>query len=319
MRRTGAVTAAAALAILLGMAGSAEASNLVFVCGKDLCAAKAEGGKRVRLTHDGAKKGGYTRPSVSRAGKRIAYKRGDPGRVWTATLTRKRGRIVGLTDKLRIPAFRDGPRDATQFDVAISANGRRVAWVEIRANVVFGGTDFRRYSARVDGGDAKQVASNGGRPFVGWFRSSGIVREGFGGAYLGMTVDQGLCVPGKSSGTNGTCTSAGARQVAFDPAGRHLRHPSVSPNGKLVVTTAYTHTSDDIDNAIERPGAIALFNAKTAAPIRDLSPGKSLYPSFAPSGRAVAFERKGSVWSVGVKGGKPHRLLRKARQPSWSK
>jgi hypothetical protein len=291
----------------------------VFVCGKDLCAAPAEGGKRVRITRDGAWRGAYSRPSLSRNGKRIGFKRGDPGRVWTAAVKRRRGRITGLGMRVRIPAFRDGPRDATQFDVAISPDGRRVAWVEIRANVVFGGFDFRRYSARVNGADAKQVASNGGRPFVTWFDSGRIVREGFGPGYLGMTVDQGLCVPAPQSETNGTCIE-GSRQLAFDPDGRHLRHPSVSPNRRLVVATAYAHPDDEIDNAIERPGRIALFNALTARPVRDLTKDRrGLYPSFAPSGKRVAFERGGAVWTVATKGGTARRVLRKARQPTWSR
>jgi len=306
--------------VVLGFsAAEASASNLLFVCGKDLCAAQAEGGKRVRLTRDGDKRGAYTRPSLSRDGRRLGFKQGNPGRVWTAEVERRHGRITGLGMRIRIPAFHDGPRDATQFDVAISPNGRRVAWVETRANVVFGGFDYRRYSARVNGGDARQVASNGGRPFVTWFDSGSIVREGFGPGYLGMTVDQGLCVPSPQSKTNGTCVE-GSRQLAFDPGGRHLRHPSVSPNRRLIVVTAYTHPDDDIDSAIERPGRIALFNASTAKPVRNLTRSRRcVYPSFAPSGLRVAFERGGAVWTVATRGGKARRVLRDARQPTWSK
>jgi len=119
--------------------------------------------------------------------------------------------------RTRIEAFSGGPSDATQFDVAMSPGGKRVAWVEIRANVVFGGFDFRRYS-------------------------------------------------------------------------------------------------------IERPGAIALYDVASAAPVRDLTagPGDS-YPSFAPNGKSVAFQRGGGVWTVRTSGGKPKRVLRGARQPAWSK
>jgi dipeptidyl aminopeptidase/acylaminoacyl peptidase len=113
-------------------------------------------------------------------------------------------------------------------DVAISPGGKRVAWVEIRANVVLGGFDFRRYSA--------------------------------------------------------------------------------------------AHPGSDIDSSIEQPGAIALFDATTAAPVRDLTDGpKDLFPSFAPNAKAVAFERGGAVWSVPARGGKAKRLLRRARQPTWSR
>lgn len=309
----------AALLVSAGAGAEASASNLVFVCGKDLCSASATGANRLELTEDGAARGGYSRPSLSRAGTRIAFKIGDPGRVWTAKVKRRRGRIAGLGRRTRIEAFRDGPSDATQFDVAMSPGGKRVAWVEIRANVVFGGFDFRRYSARVDGSDARQEASNGGRPFVGWASDGEIVREGLGPAFDAESVDAGLCVPSPQSETNGTCV-AGSRQLAVDPNGRHLRHPSVAASGRRLVATAYAYEQSGLDNSIERPGAIALFDTASATLVRDLTAGpRDLYPSFAPNGAAVAFERGGAVWTVRTSGGQPRRLLRRARQPSWSK
>ena len=256
---------------------------------------------------------------MSRNGKVLGFKLDDPGRVWTARLQRRRGRIVGIGRRTRIEAFRDGPRDATQFDVAISPGAKRVAWVEIRANVVFGGFDFRRYSARVDGSDARQEASNGGRPFVGWASDSAIIREGVGPGFDGDAPDEGLCVPALQSAQNGTCIS-GSRQLAFDTAGRHLRHPAPAPNGRLIAATAYTYAGDDIDDAIESPGAIALFDPRSAAAVRDLTAGPNdLYPCFAPNGRAVAFERRGAIWTVPARGGRAKRVLRRARQPAWSR
>jgi hypothetical protein len=308
----------AALIVLAAVAADARASNLVFVCGKNLCAAGGEGGGRLALTHDGRGRSGYSRPSLARNGKRIAFKLGDPGRVWTAKLKRRRGRIVAIGRRTRIEAFRDGPRDATQFDVALSPRGKRVAWVEIRANVVFGDFDFRRYSARVDGRDARQEASNGGRPFVAWASETEIIREGLAPGFDAEAADAGLCVPSPQSATNGTCTQ-GSRQLALDPAGRHLRHPSLAAAGRLLAATAYARRGADIDSSIEHPGAIALFDATTAAPVRDLTDGPNdLFPSFAPNAKAVAFERGGAVWTVPTRGGKAKRLLRRARQPTWS-
>ena len=317
MRSTTALIAA--LLVLAVAAAEASASNLVFVCGKDLCAASGGGRSLIKLTSDGRARGGYSRPSLSRSGRRLAFKLGDPGRAWTANVKRKRGRIVGLRRRTRIEAFRDGPRDATQFDVAMSPGGDRVAWVEIRANVVFGGFDFRRYSARVDGGGARQEAANGGRPFVAWASDSEIIREGLGPGFDGESVDAGLCMPSVQSASSGICT-AGSRQLALDPAGRHLRHPSLARGGRLLVATAYTYGSPDIDDSIERPGTIALFDTATAAPVRDLTAGPGdVYASFAPNGKTVVFERAGAVWTVRTGGGKPKRLLRGARQPTWSK
>jgi hypothetical protein len=42
-------------------------------------------------------------------------------------------------------------------------------------------------------------------------------------------------------------------------------------------------------------------------------------PVFSPDGRRVAFERRGSIFTVRVAGSRPQRLLRAAREPSWSR
>lgn len=110
----------------------------------------------------------------------------------------------------------------------------------------------------------------------------------------------------------------GAKQLAFDPTGRHLRHPDVF--GKRLVATAYAYDGGDPDDSIQRPGSIALFDTTTARPIRDLtSAATDGSPVFSPDGRRVAFERRGSVFAVPVSGGRARVLLRRAREPSWSR
>lgn len=136
--------ATVALALLAGplACGSpAAASTIVYICDKDLCRADQQGRDRVRLTRDGAA-GAYSRPTLSLDGKRLAFKRGTRGRAYT---TRLRSRA--LADVTRIGPAPGGPRDATQFDAAISPDGKRVAWVEQRVNVVFNTIDYRRYMA----------------------------------------------------------------------------------------------------------------------------------------------------------------------------
>jgi Tol biopolymer transport system component len=302
-------------------AAPAQASNLVFVCGKNLCAASGDGSGRVQLSRDGSR-GAYTTPSVSRSGKRIAYTRGQRGRVFTARLVRRGGRIRGLRGVRRIPPFRDGPRDATQFDVALSADGSKVAWVELRINVVFSTIDYRRYVARFDGSRSRQVAASGGRPFVAWGSSTQTLREGLtletDAMQTGESVDSGLCTASPGSAQNGTCRGPGARQLAFDPSNRHLRHPDVL--GDRLVATAYPYDEGAPDNSIQRPGSIALFDTRTARPLRDLTSATTdSSPVFSPDGRRVAFERRGSVFTVRVAGGGVRRLMRRAREPSWSR
>jgi Tol biopolymer transport system component len=303
------------VAATLLLAPAAHGKGLVvFVCGKDLCSSTSSGKSVKRLTRDGARTGGYRRPSLSLRGRRLAYLQSERGQAFTARVTRR-----GLRSVRRIGPAPDGPRDATQFDVAISPDGRRVAWVELRINVVFSTIDYRRYMANVDGSDPRQVAGNGGRPFVAFFDATRIVREGITDAFDGrpdfQAVDQGLCVPDPESEQNGTCGDKGP-QVAYDPAGRHLRHPAPAPGGKLAVATAYAG-GEDIDDVPDHAGALVLFAPGTALPVRELTPGPDdAYPSFAPDGKAVIFERDGVVRRVPVGGGAPRRVVR-GRQPTW--
>jgi Tol biopolymer transport system component len=287
---------------------------VVFVCGKDLCSSTSSGRSVKRLTRDGARTGGYRRPSLSLHGRRLAYLQSERGQAFTARVTKR-----GLRAVKRIGPAPDGPRDATQFDVAISRDGRRVAWVELRVNVVFSTIDYRRYMANVDGSEARQVAGSGGRPFVAFFDATRIVREGITDAFDARpdfrAVDQGLCVPDPESEQNGTCGDKGP-QVAYDPAGRHLRHPAVAPGGKLAVAAAYAG-GEDIDDVPDHAGAIVLFAPGTALPVRTLSQGPDdAYPSFAPDGKSVIFEHDGVVRRVPVGGGAARRVVR-GKQPTW--
>jgi WD40-like Beta Propeller Repeat len=305
------------IVLALGLAAPAEAKDVVvYVCGKDLCRVAPDGSQRQRLTRDGARSGPYSRPSISQRGRRLAFRKGTRGRVYTARVAARRLRGVR-----RIGPAPDGPRDATQFDVALSRDGRRVAWVELRINVVFRTIDYRRYAAAFDGSGIEQVAASGGRPFVGFFDNRRILREGLADSVESrpdaQTVDQGLCVPDPESEQNGTCGDQGP-QAAFDPQARHLRHPHVSRDGRRVVATAY-RTDDQVDNSVEQPGQLLLFDVSTALPVRELTTGASdLYPSFSPDGRRVIFERSGSVRTIGVNGGRVRRVV-KGVQPTWGR
>ena len=306
-----------AIVLPLGLAAPAEAKDVVvYVCGKDLCRVAPDGTQKQRLTRDGARSGPYSRPAISRTGRRLAYRKGTRGRVYTARVAKKR-----LNGVRRIGPAPGGPADATQFDVAISRDGRRVAWVELRVNVVFDSIDYRRYSATFSGADVRQVAASGGRPFVAFFDTRQILREGLADSVEtrpdAVTVDQGLCVPDPESAQNGTCGDHGP-QAAFDPQGRHLRHPHVSADGKRLVATAY-RTDAQVDDSVEQAGQILLFDTAGALPVRELTGGPSdRYPSFSPSGGKVIYERTGSVRVIAAAGGSAKRLV-KGVQPTWGR
>jgi Tol biopolymer transport system component len=316
--RQAAVTLAVVAGALASAAGPAHASTIVFVCGKDLCRTDEKAKLAVQLTHDGPT-GAYSRPTISANGRRVAFKRGTPGRAYTAQLNRRT-----LSKVRRIGPAPDGARDATQLDVAIAPDGKRVAWVQQRIDVVFNTIDYRRYMAKADGSSPRQVASSGGRPFVAFYDATRILREGLTEAVDAMqegeSVDSGLCVPSPATATNGTCRGAGgALQVAFDGAGRHLRHPSMSPTRDRLVATAYA-SSENIDDTIEKPGRIALFDARTGQLVANLTSATAdSGPVFSPDGKRVAFTRGSSVWTVPAAGGVAKRLMRRGTQPAWGR
>jgi dipeptidyl aminopeptidase/acylaminoacyl peptidase len=88
----------------------------------------------------------------------------------------------------------------------------------------------------------------------------------------------------------------------------------------VVRSAAYAYDAAEPDNAIQRPGSIVLFDTTTARPVRDLtSASGDSSPVFSPDGRRVAFERRGSVYTVPVSGGARRRVLRRAHEPSWAR
>ena len=68
------------LLFAVALAAPAEGRDVVvYVCGKDLCRVAPDGKQRQRLTRDGARTGPYSRPAISRAGRRLAFRKGSPG------------------------------------------------------------------------------------------------------------------------------------------------------------------------------------------------------------------------------------------------
>jgi Tol biopolymer transport system component len=88
---------------------------------------------------------------------------------------------------------------------------------------------------------------------------------------------------------------------------------AISPNGKRVAWVG-------IDDAIERPGQIVLFDARASKLAANLSTGSSdSGPVFSPDGKRVAFTRGSSIWTVPAKGGVAKRLVARGTQPAWGR
>jgi hypothetical protein len=84
------------------------------------------------------------------------------------------------------------------------------------------------------------------------------------------------------------------------------------------VATAY-RTDERVDNTVEAPGQLLLFDVASALPIRELTTGaRDLYPSFSPDDNKVIFERSGRVRTIAVNGGPVKRVVR-GIQPTWGR
>ena len=92
----------------------------------------------------------------------------------------------------------------------------------------------------------------------------------------------------------------------------------MSADGRRLVATAY-RSDEQVDNAVEAPGQLLLFDVASALPIRELTTGASdRYASFSPDGKQVIFERSGSVRTIGANGGRVKRVV-KGKQPTWGR
>ena len=248
-----------------------RASTIVYVCDKDLCRTDEHGPRPVRLTRDGAA-GAYSRPTLSLDGKRLAFKRGARGRAYTARLKRR-----ALSDVTRIGPRPTARATPTQFDVAISPDGKRVAWVEQRVNVVSGTIDYRRYMAGADGSSPRQVAVLRRAAVRGVLRR---VADPARGPDRGGRRDAG----GRGGRLRHLRPVTGYGDQRHLPrrrrraAGRLRRSPPAPPVDVAAPPPAGRHrlpSTESIDDAIERPGQIVLFDARTARPSRTDTGGRT--------------------------------------------
>ena len=198
-------------------------------------------------------------------------------------------------------------------------DGRQVLYIRSVNTIISPGFTYPYYSPPVFGfvpflfvrdvaaGKAQTLARS--TTSAGWLRDRALFPDEVAGN--GPQPDQ-ICVvapPGAAE----LCE----RPVAIDPQQRTLSSPAASPDGRYLVAVAEPFSADP---GYKRTfvGALALFNPATGEHLRDLTPGRADGdPVFSPDGRQVAFTRGGSLYVVGVAGGKAKLLRRGVRDPTW--
>jgi Tol biopolymer transport system component len=287
--------ALATAAIAAPAARAAPASFLVYTCeehetigiGEDLCRIGPDGRGRRRLTSDGREGSArYDHPALSADGRLLAFTHGAPETpLWAAA--------PDATNRRRLPTT------DVRYN-AVNAGGTRLAYVEIMDTLPGepqGEATAVLHTVNADGGDRRQWARRVNYPT--WWGNRLVAVPG------GLDGGERVCV--MKEGT-GECE----RSIAV-MMGHILRHPAVSPDGRLVAAVAEStniHLSD--------PG-LFLFSTRTRKRVGVVS--RSLLaerPAWSPDGQAIAYA-DGDEIEV-VPRGKPEAVqhLAVGEHPTWA-
>ena len=283
------------LTLTVALAAAAGArGEIVFRCDSNLCGANSDGSAKHALTTFGTADAPLVSPSATADGSALAFIQSNTAYVVTFPAKQVTDLKVNTADVVRIRA--DGTKVAV-INEQQEAFGSLVPWL---VTVNPDGSGYEN--------DSRYALT------TGWLGAK-LLRDG----YSATAHD---CAAGSSStncpaqsiclvAADGTCGA----NVADDPQ-RNLYDPSASPDGALIAATAtpYKNPAD----ATAGRGDIALYDATTGAPVRDLtSGGADGHPAFSPDGKLVAFDRSdGGVYVVGVAGGTPRKVA-DGDSPTW--
>jgi WD40 repeat protein len=286
-RRAGALAVAG---VLLG-AAPAAADSLLYRCGTDVCRAAPDGTFKRKLAGGGT----HTWLSATRDGSRLAVVRSTFAYVLDG-----KGRQIGAAL----------PRGGTAVIAAIAPDGSQVATVELLPEIAPAPVGSPPGSPGISGlmpylfvmgldGSARDASA---RAVVdtGWLGARLVRTDSSGTAPFPL----GICILATNTGFQ--CERDVARDATTD-----LFNPAFSPDGaQVAVVKAAAETG---------AGPIVLYDAATAAPVRQLTTGTDAQPSWSPDGKRIAFARGGAVY-VARATGKPRarRVLKKAEQPVWT-
>lgn len=293
------------------------ATQIVYTCGANLCTVDPVTGVSRALTSDGA---GYTRPSISLDGSRIAAIRGSS--------------VVAGAYGSGLPEVWDANVEGVN-DVAISPDGSTVAasyWytrLEWRYEYVCGGmclklihyNGVRRWPSA-----GAPPASHKGSSGVGFLTTSLLSRGFHAGTWNPATqriegsLEQ-VCVVADPADDAATCDPRVNEPDTDAATGRevHLSDMTGSPDGRLIASVVGVVPEADgaiTDNPTGESPVIRVYDAATGALVAQV-PGNGLSPSFSPDSSQLTYQgTDGSIYVVGARGGEPRKLVA-GSYPSW--
>ena len=295
-RRLAAVATVTVAALAAG-AGPAFADTLVYRCGPNICKAAPDGSGKRQLTTDGRPDGPlYSWVSASADGSRLAAVNAT-----FAYILDGKGRRI--TDKLR--------RGGIDVIAEISPDGTQVSTVELL---------FEISPAPVGSPPGTPGLSNF-VPYMFVMNADGSGREATARVVVDMAWLGPRLVRTDTSDNDpfayGICLLVTnidfqcERDVARDPT-QDLFNPAFSPDGRFAAVVRSPSTTIG-------SGSIVIYDAATAAPVRELVGGENTQPTWSPDGKRIAYEHGGDIYVAHATGApRARRVLKGGEQPTWT-
>lgn len=277
--RAGCVSVAAAVAVATLTLGAetAGASTIDYNCGGNLCSIQPDGSGKAQLTTGG----GYSSPSISRDGTRLAFV---------------------LHYHVVVADARAGNRGApfasTAFAVLMRPDGGAVAEIE----EAFSAVPFQICTYELDGRGRNCPY---GTSSAGWAPDGNLLISDSAGAPNYNDVIFRCPAHGSSAGCN---------DVRAADMGNDLYDPAVSPDGSTLAVTV----SGGLGGPVS--GHIALYDYATGQFERNLTTGSTdERPAWSPDGKQIAFQRGRGIYVIGVGAppGSERLLVGAGSGPTW--
>ena len=269
--------------LMTGFAGPAGASEIVYTCGYNLCAVNPDGTGATQLTSDGSGQAGYSSPSLSRDGSKLAFAYG--GKAFIGSPAAPTHATGGFSNYVQ--------------GVWLRPDGGQVLTYELLPPFI---NHFCLYSTVGVGESCPWSAE--GLPNWGADDSHIVFPRRPGVAPNNMQIY--------------SCPSVGTCTIAASNPNHDLYYPAVSPDGSTVAVTVEAGPL----GGKQYKGSIAIYTLAVGSLLRYLTAEtdtEDALPAWSPDGNQIAFVRGSAIYVAAAAGtpGSERLLVANGSDPTW--